>query len=246
MGQPPRGKEPLLAPDLALLISSIDRADPDRGLAALRDRALLLVAFTTALRRSEMSALNWPHITVESPTAGGNDAAALVFSIRRSKTDQTGTGRWVGVLRSPDPAGRLCPVRALLAWRHALAHDLHAQQAPPGVAAEHDTPTHLHGPVFWPVARHSHAGVPGRDSSDRLSGAAMAQVVKRHAGAAGLDPTVLAAHSLRSGHATQAAKNGASVLAIVEQPGYQYLHTTRRYIRRARAADDGTGDYLGL
>lgn len=246
IGLPPRGKDPLLTPDLALLVSAIDRADPDRGLAALRDRALLLVAFTTAMRRSELAALTWPDVTVESPTADGTDAAAVVFSIARSKTDQTGTGRVVGVLRSPDPAGRLCPVRALLAWRHGLAADLHDQQAPTGAAFVGPGVSLVDGPVFRPVTRHGHAGVPGRGTSDRLSGDAIAQIVKRHARSAGLDPTVLAAHSLRSGHATQAAKNGASELAIAEQLGHQHLQTTRRYIRRARAADDGTSGYLGL
>jgi hypothetical protein len=169
LGRPPRGKDPLLTPDLTLLISAIDRTDPDRGLAALRDRALLLVAFTTALRRSELAALTWPDVTIESPAAGGTDAAALVFTIARGKTDQTGTGRPVGVLRSPDPAGRLCPVRALLAWRHALAHDLHTQQAPTGAPpAGPDEAAALTGPVFRPVTRHGHAGVPGRGTTDRL------------------------------------------------------------------------------
>lgn len=241
IGRSPRGKDPLLTPDLALIVSTVNRADPDRDLVALRDRALLLVAFTAALRRSELSALAWSDVTVEAPTADGTDAA-LVFSIARGKTDQTGTGRLVGVLRSPDPAGRLCPVRALLAWRHALAQDLHAQQAPTGAPDA----SSVSGPVFRPVTRHGHAGVPGRGATDRLSGDAIAQIIKRHARAAGLDPSVLAAHSLRSGHATQAAKNGAGELAIAEQLGHQHLQTTRRYIRRARAADDGTSGYLGL
>jgi len=88
--------------------------------------------------------------------------------------------------------------------------------------------------------------VPGRGAGDRLSGAAVAEILKRRARAAGLDPAVLAAHSLRSGHATQAAKNGAGELAIAEQLGHQHLQTTRRYVRRARAAADGTSGYLGL
>lgn len=243
IGRLARGKEALLTPELTLVVSAIDRTDPGRGLAALRDRALLLVGFATALRRSELSALDWSDAAVEVPTATGRDAASLVFTVARSKTDQTGQGRVVGVLRTTDSTGRLCPVRALLAWRAALADDL-AERAT--TTARPGGPAELSGPVFRPVTRHGHAGVPGRGAGDRLSGAAVAEILKRRARAGGLDPAVLAAHSLRSGHATQAAKNRAGELAIAEQLGHQHLQTTRRYVRRARAAADGTSGYLGL
>lgn len=151
LGRPPRGKEPPLTSDLALLVSSIDRADPDHGLAARRDRALLLVAFTTALRRSELSALTWPDVTVESSTADGSDGAALVFNISRGTPTRSAPAVWSACCASLiRPAGRLCLVRALLAWHRALGHDLHAQQTPPGVPAGRAAVTHLHGPVFRP------------------------------------------------------------------------------------------------
>lgn len=119
------------------------------------------------------------------------------------------TGVWSGVLRTPEKTGRLCPVRALLAWRTALARDLAGQQPTPPNASPAAS---VSGPVFRPITQHGHAGVPGRGrgTGDRLSGATIAEIIKRRARAAGLDPAVLAAHSLRSGHATQAQPSSRS------------------------------------
>ena len=77
------------------------------SLRELRDRAILLLGFSGAFRRSELVALNLGDI--EWTTEG-----ALV-TIRRSKTDQEGLGRKVGI-----PRGEIaCPVSALEAWLEA-------------------------------------------------------------------------------------------------------------------------------
>jgi integrase len=67
-----------------------------------RDRAIVLVALVTGLRRSELAALRWADV---EPTSEG-----LLAWVRRSKTDQAGEGRPVAVPRGRGPA---CPVRAL-------------------------------------------------------------------------------------------------------------------------------------
>lgn len=73
-------------------------------MAGKRDRAMLLLGFAGAFRRSELAALN-----VEDLTFGANGVDVL---IRRSKTDQEGAGKTVAV-----PHGtHLLPVQALQAW----------------------------------------------------------------------------------------------------------------------------------
>jgi site-specific recombinase XerD len=73
----------------------------------LRDRALLLLGFAGALRRSELVALNVADIE-EGPEG-------IHVIIRRSKTDQEGAGDFVSI-----PFGsRLRPVAALKAWLEA-------------------------------------------------------------------------------------------------------------------------------
>lgn len=75
-------------------------------LAGVRDRALLLVGFAGALRRSELVALDREDIRF---TEDG-----LVLRIRASKVDQEGEGADVGIACGSQPG--ICPARALEAW----------------------------------------------------------------------------------------------------------------------------------
>jgi integrase len=77
-----------------------------------RDRALLLIGFAGALRRSELVALQVEDVAV---VAGG-----LRLRIARGKTDQTGQGAEIGL-----PRGRhaeTCPLRAFEAWQDVARH----------------------------------------------------------------------------------------------------------------------------
>jgi integrase len=71
----------------------------------IRDRAILLLGAATALRRSEISALELADL---HPHPQG-----YAIQVRRSKTDQTGKGRAVAVYRVGDEH---CPVAALEHW----------------------------------------------------------------------------------------------------------------------------------
>jgi integrase len=82
---------------------------PGERLADIRDRALLLFGFASAMRRSELAALNFEDI---EETADG-----LRVTLRRSKTDQEGHGDVIAV-----PRGTIaCPVAAFKAWLDAAA-----------------------------------------------------------------------------------------------------------------------------
>lgn len=74
-------------------------------LPGLRDKALLLVAFACALRRSELVALTLADISLQE---GGSE-----LIIRRSKTDPFGQGRRLAL---PELRSSLCPVAALRSW----------------------------------------------------------------------------------------------------------------------------------
>jgi len=74
------------------------------SLRALRNRAVLLLGFAGAFRRSELVALNVEDL--EETTAG------LLVTNPRGKTDQEGLGRKIAI-----PRGEIaCPVAALRAW----------------------------------------------------------------------------------------------------------------------------------
>jgi site-specific recombinase XerD len=94
------------APATAEAIRAILQEMPS-DLRGLRDRALLLLGFAGALRRSELVALNVSNL---EETAEG-----FHIHIRRSKTDQEGAGDFVSI-----PHGsRLRPVAAVKEWLQA-------------------------------------------------------------------------------------------------------------------------------
>jgi integrase len=85
-------------------------AIPD-DLRGMRDRALLLVCWAAALRRSELVALEVGDLDFEPE--------GVVLTIRRSKTDPEGAGVTVAVPLGGEEA--TCPVGALRRWLEAAA-----------------------------------------------------------------------------------------------------------------------------
>jgi integrase len=71
-------------------------------------------------------------------------------------------------------------------------------------------------------------------------------VLKRAAEAAGLNPALVAGHSLRSGMATSAARAGATEAQIMAQTGHKSLPVLRRYIRRGSLFENNASARLGL
>ena len=117
-GAAQRQAKPLLREDLFVVLGGMGDQLKD-----LRDQALLLLGFAGGLRRSELVAVTCNDL--ERVQQG------IILSIRRSKTDQEGVGRKIGI-----PLGRTihCPVRALEHWLSAARVE--------------------EGPVFRPVDRH--------------------------------------------------------------------------------------------
>ena len=189
-GRPAKQKDPLLVPDLAVVVAGLGD-----GLASKRDRALLLLGWAGAFRRAELVALD-----IEDLKAVPE---GLIVLLERSKVDQEGEGRKVGIPKAR--RAELCPVAAVAAW--VAAAEL------------------VDGPLFRAVDRH------GNLQPGRLRSGTVAQVVKRAAEAAGLPPATLAGHSLRSGFCTEAARAGASERAIMRQTGHRSTTTLRGYIR---------------
>ena len=99
---PPVRKTPLVVEAMRACLDQLD--DSPRG---RRDRALLLLAWGGALRRSEVACLRYGDV---EPVERG-----LIITVRKSKTDQLAAGRQIGLPYGRTPA--YCPVRAFDAWR---------------------------------------------------------------------------------------------------------------------------------
>lgn len=205
LGVAPVRKKPVLVADLQEILRQV----PD-SLLGKRDRALLLVGFTGAFRRSELTGLSIEDL---EETRDG-----MIVHIRRSKTDQEGQGRKLGI--PPGSEEATCPVRAVAEWRTAA-----------GLTC---------GPLFRSVNRH------GQVLGARLSGEGVAMVVKRYVEKLGYDPAQFAGHSLRSGLATSAAAAGKSERAIMNQTGHRSVTTLRRYIRDGNLFRENAAGGIGL
>jgi site-specific recombinase XerD len=205
IGTAQQGKAPLLSADIRRIITA-RRED----LLGLRDAALVLVGFAGGFRRSELAGI----IVYDLKFS----ADGVVVTVRKSKTDQEGAGREVGL-----PFGsstETCPVRALPQWL--------------------DMAGIREGPVFRAVGRYGHVSRRGlhRDSIGKL--------LKRAAERAGLKVDELGGHSLRAGCVTQAAMNGVREFVIMRQTGHKTIATLRRYIRSGEIFRENAASGLGI
>ncbi|MDX2093694.1 MAG: site-specific integrase [Kofleriaceae bacterium] len=118
-----RRAAPVLVGDLRAIVGALPPT-----LLGLRDRALLLVGWAAALRRSELVSLQAHELTWREDGVG--------LALGRSKGDQEGRGERVFVASSSEL--ELCPVVALRAWLEGA-----------GITS---------GPVFRVVARGARVG----------------------------------------------------------------------------------------
>lgn len=115
LGEAPVRAPALGADDIRRILRKLPRQDGRLTIASLRDRALLLVVYAGAFRRSEAAGLLREDVVFE-----GNNARVL---LRRSKTDQESAGVWVGI--GQGKRRYTCPVHALRAWFDASPRATH-------------------------------------------------------------------------------------------------------------------------
>ena len=201
--QPPRQKDAILPEDLIAMLETLDRA----SLRGLRDRAMLLVGFTGALRRSEIVGLDCGRDQTEDgrgwieffPNKG------LLVTLR-------GKTGWREVEIGRGSSDATCPVIALGTWLEFARI--------------------AHGPLFRRVT-----GQGKKVGPDRLNDQEVARLVKRAALAAGVrgDLTegerckLFAGHSLRAGLASSAE---VEERYVQKQLGHASAEMTRKYQRR--------------
>lgn len=212
-GKPVRPAAALTSVEIRQLIAGC--AD---DLPGLRDKALFLVGFAGALRRSELVGIDHQHLRF--------DANGVVIHIPRSKADQEGKGADVTLprMRSTEPgiASETCPVRALERWLTGAKI--------------------RRGPVFRAVT--AHATIERRLTPDGvrkilLRRAAQAKLT--------VHPSErLSPHGLRAGLITEAYLAGAPDEQVMQHTRHADLSTMRGYRRRARITADNPARLLDL
>jgi site-specific recombinase XerD len=204
-GTAPHQKAALLVDDLRRMVAPLGTSLLDR-----RDRALILLGFAAALRRSELVGLRVADVRVEEE--------GLVLTLRRSKTNQEGRLETIAVAYGSEPT--TCPVRALRAWLVAAGL--------------------VEGPLF--VGLTPQGGLRDMALGDRM----VAHVVKRRCKAVGIDPDLVAGHSLRRGFATTAARAKKPDRAIKRHGRWKSTAMLDRYIADGTRWDDNASVDIGL
>jgi len=204
-GTKKRKVKPLLSPHIKKICTNLS----DK-LIDVRDRALLLLGFSGGFRRSELVALKRSNI--EKTKEG------LIVTLEKSKTDQEGSGRQVGITYGSNL--ETCPVRSYLTWL--------------------DNSDIEEGYIFRSITRH------GRMKSSSLSPQSVALIVKKRVEEIGLDSNKFSGHSLRAGFVTEAFQNGASTIAVKNTTGHSSEKVLSEYYRPATLFENNASALLNL
>jgi hypothetical protein len=132
--------------------------------------------------------------------------------------------------------------------KEALEHDRflgrQATEAAPGGKIFHD----LNGRgrsnaniLNEPTAHRGSRGV-GAQAGKRLSDKSVAEIIKRYAAMAGLDPAIFSGHSLRAGFVTSALEHGADLFKVMDVTRHRRVETLKGHDRRAKAFRDHAGE----
>lgn len=201
---------PLLIPDLQHLVKAMDNCPSALREVALRDKAILLLGWNCAFRRSEIVGLEVRDLI----STRGNRSVV----VRKSKTDQEGQG----IVLPLNPAKKLpalCPLRAVDAWLEFRGK--------------------AEGPLFWKISERIQAkrlvgGVvltgtpmPWIQVNRMMTWWPLLSDIKAP------DDQRFSPHSLRAGYITEAALAGELPNTIMARSRHRSLEVFNRYVRVA-------------
>jgi integrase len=199
-----------LSTDLIRGLMDECRADKNTTIG-LRDRAMILLGFAGAFRRSELVRITVADLTWKKQ--------GLEIAVPWSKTDQAGQGMTKYISRGQVP--HTDPVSTLKNWLEISKIK--------------------EGPIFRRVFKNGSIG------KNALSPIAVLLTIKNRMKTLGRDDwDDFSAHSMRSGFASTAAENGASIQSIKGQGGWKSDRTAMRYIRRREGWNSTAASKLGL
>lgn len=212
-GRPSHRVDALETPTLMTLLAPLQDTVMDH-----RDRALLVLGFAGALRRSEVSALDLGDVQVHRDVDLNTDSLVVTVAATPTREGRLVTLPW-GSRRET------CPVRSWRAWIEGA-----------GISGEEpDRPAFRRMTKGGRSLRH-----------DRLGDRGVAEVVKRRAAEAGLDPRLFSGHSLRAGFVTAASRAGVPGAAIARQTGHRSAAALAACVREDRPFAQNPAGRVGL
>lgn len=188
-------KKPILPEDLKKIVDTIST----ETLIGLRDRALLLLGFGGAFRRSELVSIKVEHLNFLDN--------GISLYLPKSKTDQSGKGATKSILKTNTA---YCPVLAIESW-------LKESRIKSGFIFRSTLPGDQLRPSY------------NNPKKPDLTPHSVALIVKKYAELAGFNPQDYSGHSLRRGFVTSAYLNGASLFKIKEMTLHENLDNLTIY-----------------
>ncbi len=216
LGTAQSAKSPILISDIRELVKTL----PDT-LTGTRDRAILLIGFAGAFRRSEIVGIDFKDLSFERE--------GLKIKIRKSKTDQEAEGRDVGVPYGSN--SNTCPIRSLQDWLSIS-----------GI---------IEGSIFRGIDKHGRIRKERlSDKSVALIVKRYAYLREITNGKKPKDAEIaiekFSGHSLRAGFVTTAAKAGVHENNIMRVTGHKKSDMLRKYIRHGTVFEDMAASKIGL
>lgn len=200
----PHQKTALTWDKLTEVVDTISGSD----LASLRDRAILLLGFAGAFRRSELAALMVKDVNI--------DEDGMHIRLSRSKGDPKRRGTLIGI---PRGVTRNCPVRAYEKWLKAA-----------------DLNTGAVFRRVWSPPKNKMASSPTlrrpKIGPSPLSDRAIADIIQKWCGVTGLEGD-FSGHSLRRGAISTGAKDGYDLLELKRFSRHKSLQIVETYIDEA-------------
>lgn len=208
----------VLRDDIRAMVQTIDTTT----LAGLRDRAMLLVGWYGAFRRSELVSVVVENVAMD-PTGRGRGMLVRAYNTKTNKA----TAQTKVVHTQPNDV-ELCAVNAYTEWVNRA-----------GITS---------GPVFRRIDKAGNIGrcYPSTDTTKRnrsgnpdgrVSARFVDLIVRQYAERAGVGGGLFSAHSLRSGYATQAKLDGVGDAEIRAQGWADNSTVVYRYQRRTDPFD---------
>jgi integrase len=204
------------AEDIAAILATMS---PGESLVDARDTALLLLGWKAALRSADLVGMR---IEDQQVTEEG-----LVVFLRRSKSDQTGTGVRIGIATHPSSQDSDAPLDtdgvsldAAAAWSRWA-----------GLLGAHGITT---GPAWRAIDKY---GARPR-ASGGLHRNSIRRIITARAAAAGIDVSGWGAHSLRRGLATEAIARGVPEHAVARHGRWRSRASMDVYIAEATLFDE--------
>lgn len=215
-GRPQARKEPVLIDMLTQIVEQL----PDT-LLGLRDKALMLLGFSAALRRSELAALKTRDIRFAKE--------GLVITVGKSKTDQEGQGRNIAIPYARNQ--KICAARAVEGWIRATGRK-DDEFLFCSVGRNNQPKASISTKMVALIIKKlvlKHAMAAGATREEAINFA-----------------NEFGGHSLRAGFATSAAEAGVEERLIANQTGHKSMPVLRRYIRQGNLFRNHALNLMGM